>query len=156
GERRGGMRHGRLRVGRRSPLSLVVRGALVVGVDVVLLAVCWLLSVVLAEGWRPRLPAVIRSLRTSYRVQLAATLSAFVVLPVLLFAVWSFARLGGEARRAGDLLISQTLRDAAATAGALVSDRPAVVARSVEELGDRLDADLCLFRDGVLAGTSAP
>src|SRR3989441_10138352 len=95
--------------------------SLVVGVDVVLLAVCWLFSVVLAEGWRPRLPAVIRSLRTSYRVQLAATLSAFVVLPVLLFAVWSFARLGDEARRAGDLLIRQTLRDAATTAGALAA-----------------------------------
>src|SRR5439155_680591 len=81
---------------------------------------------------------------------------AFVVLPVLLFAVWSFARLGDEARRAGDLLISQTLRDAAATAGALVSDRPAAVAQSIAELGDRLDADLWLFRDGALAGTSAP
>src|SRR2546422_10848598 len=49
GERRielpGGMRHVHLRVELRSPLSLVVRGALVVGVDVVLLAVCWLLSV---------------------------------------------------------------------------------------------------------------
>src|SRR5206468_9150796 len=56
----------------------------------------------------------------------------------------------------GDLLISQTLRDAAATAGALVSDRPAAVAQSIAELGDRLDADLWLFRDGVLAGTSAP
>src|SRR5207245_9276982 len=41
-------------------------------------------------------------------------------------------------------------------AGALVSDRPAVVARSIAELGDRLDADLWLFRDGVLVGTSAP
>src|SRR5205823_6721958 len=68
----------------------------------------------------------------------------------------SFARLGDEARRAGDLLISQTLRDAAATAGAVVSDRPAAVARSIVELGDRLDADLWVFRDGVLAGTSAP
>src|SRR5207248_3757755 len=91
-----------------------------------------------------------------YRVRLAAALSAFVVLPVLLFALWSFARLGDEARRAGDLLISQTLRDAAATAGTLVSDRPGAVARSIAELGERLDADLWLFRDGVLAGTSAP
>src|SRR2546426_7424839 len=46
GERRielpGGMRHVHLRVELRSPLSLVVRGALVVAVDGVLIAVCWL------------------------------------------------------------------------------------------------------------------
>src|SRR5207248_3257736 len=120
------------------------------------LAACWLVSLLLAGGWRPRLPPVMAALRTSYRVRLAAALSAFVVLPVLLFALWSFARLGDEARRAGDLLISQTLRDAAATAGTLVSDRPGAVARSIAELGERLGADLWLFRDGVLAGTSAP
>ena len=160
GERRielpGGMRHVHLRVELRSPLSLVVRGALVVAVDVVLLAVCWLLSVVLAEGWRPRLPAVIRSLRTSYRVQLAATLSAFVVLPVLLFAVWSFARLGDEARNAGDLLVRQTLRDAAAMAGTLVSEQTAGVSQAIQEVGHQHDADLWLYRRGVLVGTSAP
>ena len=157
----GGTRHVHLQVELRSPSALLVRGALVVAVDAALLAACWLLSLVLAEGWRPRMPGLVRALRTSYRVRLATTLSAFVVVPVLLFAVWSFARLGDEARRAGDLLIRQTLRDAAATAGALAEDRsprtaPAAVARSVVELGTRLDADLWLYRDGTLAGTSAP
>src|SRR5438876_87991 len=160
GERRlelpDGVHHVHLTVDLREPWALLVRGVLVVVVDAGVLAACWIVSLLLAGAWRPRLPPIITALRTSYRVRLAAALSAFVVLPVLLFAVWSFARLGDEARRAGDLLISQTLRDAAATAGALVSDRPAVVARSVEELGDRLDADLWLFRDGALAGTSAP
>src|SRR5207247_1078151 len=135
--------------------ALLVRGVLVVVVDAGVLAVCWIVSLLLVGGWLPRLPPALDALRTSYRVRLAAALSAFVVLPVLLFAVWSFARLGDEARRAGDLLISQTLRDAAATAGAVVSDRPAV-ARSIVELGERLDADLWVFREGVLAGTSAP
>src|SRR5207245_1684684 len=121
------------------------------------LAGCWLLSLGLVEGWRPGIPPVIAALRTSYRVQLAAALSAFVVLPVLLFAVWSFARLGDEARRASELLIRQTLREAAVTAGVVVTDRPAAaVARSIAELGSRLDADLWLYRDGVLSGTSAP
>src|SRR5207245_1584020 len=78
------------------------------------------------------------------------------VLPVLAFAAWSFARVGDEARRAGDLLIRQTPRDAAASAEALPFDRPDAVARSIVELGDRLDADLWVYRDGVLAGTSAP
>src|SRR6266850_929703 len=160
GERRlelpDGVHHVHLTVDLRDPWALLVRGVLVVVVDAGALAACWIVSLLLAGGWRPRLPPVVAALRTSYRVRLAAALSAFVVLPVLLFAVWSFARLGDEARRAGDLLITQTLRDAAATAGALVSDRPAAVTRSIAELGDRLDADLWLFRDGVLAVTSAP
>ncbi len=160
GERRlglsDGVHHVHLTVDLRDPWALLVRGVLVVFVDAGALAVCWIVSLLLVGGWLPRLPPVLDALRTSYRVRLAAALSAFVVLPVLLFAVWSFARLGDEARRAGDLLISQTLRDAAATAGAVVSDRPAAVARSIVELGDRLDADLWVFRDGVLAGTSAP
>jgi len=160
GERRlelsDGVHHVHLTVDLRDPWALLVRGVLVVVVDAGVLAVCWIVSLLLVGGWLPRLPPVLDALRTSYRVRLAAALGAFVVLPVLLFAVWSFARLGDEARRAGDLLISQTLRDAAATAGAVVSDRPAAVARSIVELGDRLDADLWVFRDGVLAGTSAP
>ncbi len=160
GERRlelpGGVRHVHLRVDLRDPLALLVRGALVVLLDAALLAGCWVLSLALTGAWHPRLPPVLAALRTSYRVQLTAVLGAFVVLPVLLFAVWSFTRLGDEARRAGDLLISQTLRDAAVTAGLFASDRPTAVARAMVELGDRLDADLWLYRDGVLAGTSAP
>ena len=160
GERRlelpGGVRHVHVTVDLRDPWALLVRGALVVALDAALLAGCWLVSLALTGGWRLRFPPVLTALRTSYRVRLAAALGAFVVLPVLAFAVWSFARLGDEARRGGDLLISQTLRDAAATAGASSSDQPAAVARSVTELGDRLDADLWLYRDGVLAGTSAP
>ncbi|HYK82507.1 MAG TPA: ATP-binding protein [Gemmatimonadales bacterium] len=152
----GGVRHVHLRVELRSPWALLVRGALVVVVDAAVLAACWLLSLAVAEGWRPRLPPVLAALRTSYRVRLAAALAGFVVLPVLLFAVWSFARLGDEARRAGDLLISQTLRDAAGTAEALVSDRAAGTARSIVELGTRLDAPLWLYRGGVLGATSAP
>ena len=165
GERRiepggGGVRHVHLRVDLRDPWALSVRGALVVLLDSALLAGCWLLSLVLAGEWRLRggggLAPLFVALRTSHRTRLTSALGAFVVVPILLFAVWSFARLGDEARRAGDLLISQTLRDAAATAELLASDRPTAVARSIVELGDRLDADLWLYRDGQLAGTSAP
>lgn len=150
----GGPRHVHVRVDLRGPLALLVRGALVVVADLALLVALWVIGLVVTDGWRPRLPALLTALRTSYRARLAAALAAFFVLPVLAFAVWSFARLGDEARRAGDLLIRQTLRDAVATAGGLILDasgRPAVV-----ELGARLDADLWLYRNGVLVGTSAP
>src|SRR5882762_2233833 len=77
-------------------------------------------------------------------------------MPLLLLALWSFQRLRDDARQDGDLLIAQTLRDAAATAGALEPGRPTGAGRSIVDLGSRLDADLWLYRDGILAGASAP
>ena len=151
-----GVRHVHVRVDLRSPLALVVRGALVVLLDVALLAAVWLFALVVAEGWRPRVPGVLTTLRTSYRARLTAALVAFVVLPVLGFAAWSFARLADEARRSGDLLIRQTLRDAVASAGAIAGDRPDAIPRAVLELGSRLNAELWLYRRGRLVGTSSP
>jgi two-component system, NtrC family, nitrogen regulation sensor histidine kinase NtrY len=160
GERRvelpGGVRHVHLTVDLRDPWTLVVRGALVVTVDIALLAVCWVLSLAVMGRWRPRPPPVLAVLRTSYRARLTAALAGFFVVPLLVLALWSLQRLGDDARQDGDLLIAQTLRDAAATAGALEATRPSMLARSVEELGSRLNADLWLYRDGVLAGLSAP
>ena len=160
GERRvdlpGGVRHVHARVDLRGPLPLLVRGALVVTVDVVLLACCWMLGLVLAGGWHPRRPRVLTALRTSFRLRVATALAAFFVLPVLAFALWSFARLRDEARSTRDLLIRQTLKDAASTAGALPIERGDGVQTSVAELGRRLDADLWLYRDGVLVGSSTP
>ncbi len=161
GERRipvpGGLvSHVHLTVDLRDPWALLVRGALVVVVDVALLAGCWLLSLALTGGWRPQLPPVLAALRTSYRARLAVALAAFFVVPLLVLALWSFARLRDDARQDGDLLIGQTLRDAAGTAATLASERGAAIGRSTVELGNRLDADLWLYRDGVLAGISAP
>jgi len=151
-----GVRHVHVRVDLRGPWALLVRGALVVLLDVALLAGVWLFALVVAEGWRPRVPAMLATLRTSYRARLTAALVAFFVLPVLGFAAWSFARLGDEARRSGDLLIRQTLRDAVASAGAIASDRPDAIPRAVVELGSGLNAELWLYRRGRLVGTSSP
>src|SRR5437879_3596105 len=160
GERRielpGGVRHVHVRVDLRGPWTLLVRGALLVLLDIALGAACWVAGLALAHGWAPRMPPLVSALRTSYRARLTAALIAFFVLPVVAFAAWSFSRLGDEARRAGDLLIRQTLRDAAAAAETLPFDRADAVARALVDLGDRLDADLWVYRDGVLAGTSAP
>ena len=159
GERRvelpDGVRHLHLRVDLQ-PRALLVRGALVVVLDAVLLGAVWLASLLLVDGGRPRLPPVLAALRTSYRVRLTATLAGFFVVPVMAFALWSFAQLRDDARQDGDLLIRQTLRDAATTAGASVSDRATNVDRAISELANRLDADLWLYQDGVLTATSAP
>ena len=89
-------------------------------------------------------------------MRLTAALAGFFVVPVMAFALWSFAQLRDDARQDGDLLIRQTLRDAVTTAGAAVSDPATNVDRAISELADRLDADLWLYQDGVLTATSAP
>src|SRR5207247_165203 len=151
-----GVRYVHMRVALRGPWARLVRGALVVALDAVLLGAAWLASLLLVAAWRPRLPPMLSALRTSYRVRLTAALAGFFVVPVLLFALWSFAQLRDDARQDGDLLIRQTLRDAATTAGASVSDRASNVGRAISELANRLDADLWLYQDGVLTATSAP
>ena len=151
----GGARHVHLRVSLRGPWALLMSGVLVVTLDVVLLAAVWLFGLVIAEGWRPRVPEVIASVRTSYRAQLIAVLSVFLVVPLLAFAAWSFARLADESSRAGDLLIRQTLRDAAGSAFEVAQDQPERMARSLTGLGRSLDAELWLYRRGVLVGTSS-
>src|SRR6266705_5202886 len=152
----GGARHVHLRVALGGPWSLLVRGILVVGLDVLLLAGVWLFGLIVAEGWQARLPALLTTLRTSYRAQLTSVLITFFVLPVLGFAAWSFTDLAEDARRSGDLLIHQTLRDAAAGAETVAQDPPETIARSLVELGRRLDAELWLYRRGVLVATSSP
>jgi signal transduction histidine kinase len=152
----GGVRHVHVRVPLQGPWALLVRGLLVVLLDVLLVAAAWVTGRVVMEGWRPRVREATAAWTASYRSRLTAALTAFVVGPMLLFAVWSFARLRDEARRAGDLLIGQTLRDAAVTAGPLDPDRPASLGPAVADLGQRLDADLWLYADGVLAGTGPP
>jgi two-component system nitrogen regulation sensor histidine kinase NtrY len=152
----GGPRHVHLRVDLRGPWALLVRGALVVLLDVALLAGVWLFGLVVAQAWRPRGLALVTVWRTSYRAQLTAALAAFFVLPVLGFAAWSFARLADEARRSGDLLIRQTLRDAEGSAEAVAHDRSEGVRQAIADLGRSLDAELWLFRDGVLVATSSP
>jgi two-component system nitrogen regulation sensor histidine kinase NtrY len=152
----GGVRHVHVRVPLRGPWALLIRGVLVVLFDVALLGVVWALGLTIVEGWRARLPGLVATLRTSYRAQITTALVAFFVLPVLAFTAWSFARLTDEARRSGDLLIRQTLRDAAGSVENIATDRPEVVARSLAELGRRLDAELWLYRGGVIVATSSP
>jgi signal transduction histidine kinase len=148
--------HVHLRVDLRGPWALLMRGVLVVALDIAVLAAVWLFGLAIAEGWRPRIATHVATLRMSYRAQLTAVLSVFLVLPVLGFAAWSFARLADESRRAGDLLIRQTLRDAAGGAESVALESPDAVQQSLAELGRRLNAELWLYRGGVLVGTSSP
>ncbi len=135
----------------RGPLPLLVRGVLVVLFDAAVLGLLWFMAELVA-GARPRLPRW-RSLARSFRVRLAVTLGAFFILPAVAFAGWSFTRLADEAERSRDLVITRTLRDAVLSAGGIPGGGSPTPERLVE-LSRRIDADLALYRGGVLAGTS--
>ncbi|HET9709787.1 MAG TPA: ATP-binding protein [Gemmatimonadales bacterium] len=144
-----------LTVELRGPWPLLVRAMLVVLYDVLLLALAWGIGRIVAEGWRPTWPLP-RGALTSYRGRLTIVLAAFFVAPLIAFSVWSFARLGDTTRASGDLMIHQTLRDAAASANSGVPGGPEKLAEQAADLGQAMDADLWSYQGGKLAGTSAP
>jgi signal transduction histidine kinase len=137
----------------RGPVPVLVRGALVLIVDVLALALLWVVAEA-AAGRRTRVPSW-GGVPRSFRIRLAVTLAAFFIVPVVVFALWGFARLRDEAERSRDLLIQQSLRDASAAAGGVLSDADTTLQPALEALGARLDADLALYRGGRLAATSA-
>src|SRR3954470_6067783 len=138
------------RIDLRGPVPLLVRGVLVVLLDAAVLALLWFLAELVA-GARPAPPRWSR-LAQSFRIRLAVTLAAFFIMPVVTFAAWSFTRLADEAERSRDLLITQTLRDAASTAGGIFRDSTSSL--RLLDLSRRIDADLALYQGGRLAGTS--
>ena len=133
---------------------LVVRGLLVLVLDVALLGLVWLLAGVLlgeptlAPGWR--------RLGRSFRLRLALALAGFFVVPTILFAAWSLSHFGQETERGRDLLIAQTLRDAAQSAGTLLRMPGVPLRDALRGLSERVGADLALYRGGALVAASSP
>lgn len=133
---------------------LVVRAVLIVILDVLLLFALWGAGAALAgvpgvaPGWK--------RVGRSFRLRLALALALFFVLPTLGFSLWAFSHFASEAERGRDLLIRQTLRDAAQGAGSILRTPGAPVDASLRGLSERVDADLALYRGGLLVSTSAP
>jgi len=150
----GGARVVHAAVDLRGPVPLLVRGVLVVFLDAAVLGAIWLLAE-LVSGGRPPRPRW-RSLSRSFRIRLAATLASFFIVPAVGFAAWSFDRLTDEVQRSRDLLITQTLRDAAITAGGSLRVADDALEERLRELSRRIDADLGLYEGGLLAGSSTP
>ena len=143
------------RVELQNPARLAVRGLLLFLLDALVLgAIVIGAGALLAParsgslGWR--------RVAGSFRLRVALALAAFFVLPTVAFAAWSFSHFGEEAERGRDLLIAQTLRDAAQGAGALLRTPGVPLTEALRRLSDRVDADLALYRGGALVATSAP
>jgi signal transduction histidine kinase len=146
-----GMRHLHISVPLRDPSQLLVRGALFVVLDVALLALLALAAAAMRGGLdrRTLMPGALRL--ASYRMRLTLALAAFFVIPTLGFAAWSIGRLQADAARSRDLLIQQTLSDAARTAERYGGLPPEEIESGLSELAARLNADLLWYEGGVLA-----
>ena len=123
---------------------LFQRGTLIVIVDLAIVAILWAVGVV-ADGRAGQwLRARRREWWRSYRARLSFALFAFFIIPATVFAVWSYQQLASDARQARELLITETLRAAAAdTTHAWLADE-----------GRRLGTPLLLFIRGELRGAS--
>jgi len=149
------VRHLHATVSIRDPAQLIVRGMLLVIVDFGFLTLLLLVAEGVGGRFRlpPGLPEMLR-LR-SYRMRLTIALAAFFVIPTLGFAAWSIGRLSSEAVRRGDLLIQQTLSDAASTAEALATRSPAEREERLMNLAGRLGSDLLWYEGGALSASSS-
>ncbi len=128
----------------RSLDVLVERGALIVLLNIAIVAILWMASA-LGDG------AFVRWLRLerrqwarSYRIRLTLVLFGFCVMPAMAFAIWSYRQLQADDRTSRELQVRETLR-AVARAGDF--DR-------LGEASDRLGSPLLLYRGGRLTGAS--
>jgi two-component system nitrogen regulation sensor histidine kinase NtrY len=140
-----GVRGAHADVDLRGPFPLLVRGALVVVLDAVVLALIWLLAEAIA-GMPPALPSWQR-LRRSFRVRVAIALSGFFLVPAIGFSVWELSRLNTEAARQRDDAITQVLRDVVAVSTD-PSAAPALPGAVLERLAGRFHSDLAVYRGG--------
>ena len=149
------VRHVHTVVALRDPSQLLVRGALLVVLDLIVLLLVGAAARVVAGSrpWPAGFPEGVRF--RSYRNRLALALAAFFVVPTIGFAAWSAGRLRVEAVRGRDLLIQQSLRDAAGSARGLAGLVTADIGPRLTELAGRLGTDLLWYDDGELISASA-
>ncbi|MEO8031203.1 MAG: ATP-binding protein [Gemmatimonadota bacterium] len=150
----GGARHVYAVVDMRDPFALSVRGALVVLLDVLALGLVWLM----AEWGSVGAPSLAnwRRLGRSFQFRTAFALALFFLIPAVGFSIWGMSRLGAEYRRAGDLLVLQSLRDAMGPAARLMEAPASEIEGSLKDLSERLDATLALYSGGRMLAVSDP
>ncbi|MGH7665369.1 MAG: ATP-binding protein [Gemmatimonadaceae bacterium] len=141
-----GPRRVHVEVSLRSMDALVQRGALILLVDLAVLALLWALSASGDGGFARWMRSRRGQWMHSYRGQLTLALFLFFVVPALLFAAWSYRRLQGDEVQSRELLVRETLR-AIAAGGDM---------RQLESASNRLQIPLLLFEEGELARASDP
>jgi len=135
-----------------SPARLAVRGALVIVLDIGVLAALWGLAALLGGlgplriSWIPRF--------RSYEARLGLALAVFFLAPTVGFAAWGVGRLRSEVLESRDRMIEQSLRDVVPPGASLPADT-AALSHELRDLGDRIDAAFMLYRNGAhIAGST--
>ncbi len=137
----------------RGPVPLLVRGGVLLLIDIIVLALVWLMAdycgrhVLRFGPWH--------TAGRSFRIRLAVTLALFFLVPAVGFSVWGIQRIALDTTRVTDALISRTLRDALRSSSVLATRDTAYGARELEGLGQRMDADFGLYGGGRLTSASA-
>jgi signal transduction histidine kinase len=134
------------------PTGLVVRGGLLLLLDMALVTILWLAAerMVGVPVRRWRWQDVLRS----YQGRLAIALGAFAVLPAATLTSLTLRQLAGESLQSRDLVLQRILRDAAPpVANGVLARTPTTI---LAEASERVDAGLALYVDGALAGVSDP
>ena len=150
----GGIRHVHARVDLRGPAPLLVRGVLVLLLDVGVLALLWLIGETLAGRPMGQLP--LQRWVHSFQVRLGLTLAVFFIVPAAGFAAWSVVRVGRDGERQRDVLLGQALRTAQPLAAAVLRSPPEQTADGLRDLSRRANLDVGLYQGGELIGVSAP
>ncbi|MCC6318683.1 MAG: ATP-binding protein [Gemmatimonadaceae bacterium] len=135
--------HAHAEVELRSLDALLVRGTLLVILDVAAFGLLWMLVALSDRALTRWLRARAARYRRSYRARLTVAIFGAFALPSIAFAIWTYNRLGAEDALSRSLLVQETLR--------------AVSARGALDLGTeagRLDAPLFQYRQGELVATS--
>jgi two-component system nitrogen regulation sensor histidine kinase NtrY len=142
---RGGVVNVHATVDLRSTGQLVMRGSLVVLLDLCALFALWLLLVIADGAFGRWLRMQRRRWLRSYRAQLTLALFAFFVLPAGAFAAWSYQRLRSDDEQARDLLVRETLRGVAASTES---------SAKLADIADKFETPLFLYADGILLASS--
>jgi two-component system, NtrC family, nitrogen regulation sensor histidine kinase NtrY len=125
--------------------ALVERGALIVLLDLAIVAAVWLAAVIADGGAGRWLRARRRTLGRSYRARLSLALFAFFVIPGLAFAISSYGQLAAEAVESRAVLVGETLR---------AIEPPAPALERLSDESERLETPLFVYRGGELRQTS--
>jgi len=136
------------------PGSLLLRGTLVIVLDILAVALLWALGEhVMGRSVLATAGAGLLG-RRSYRRRLAVAFAVFFIVPTVAFAGWVATRLQDEARRSRDVATRQILAEAAGDARALAGG--AGEPDSLRALAGRVDAEMLLYAGAELRGASAP
>lgn len=138
--------------------ALVPRGALLILLDVALIALLWASSA-MADGSLGRWLRLRRDRWSrSYRIRLSLTLFGFFLAPAALFAGWASYRLRDDDRAARELLVREALRVAATapTQRALPAIPGSLELRQLSAASTEAGSPLFLYREAQLVQASDP